>query len=105
MPKYRKKPVVIEAFQITLEARWNNADWPNWLNLAWNKPNEAEGAVYPSRDHPNNPDQDSPDVLQIQTLEGVHNVSLGDFIIKGIRGELFPCKSEIFHATYELVPD
>ena len=47
MALYRKKPVVIEAFQITEETRNDNKDWPNWLNQAWNKDRKEEGAVYP----------------------------------------------------------
>lgn len=43
--KYRKKPVVIEAFQMTKERRWDNSEWPNWLNMAWNS-EPSEGAVW-----------------------------------------------------------
>lgn len=39
----------------------------------------------------------------IETLEGDHVASCGDFIIKGVVGEFYPCKSDIFEATYELV--
>ena len=37
----------------------------------------------------------------IQTLEGVHEASVGDYIIRGIAGEIYPCKPDIFRATYE----
>ena len=40
----------------------------------------------------------------IPTLEGTHEARKGDWIIKGIQGELYPCKPDIFEATYELVP-
>lgn len=105
MPKFRKQPVVIEAFQMTLEARWNNSEWPTWLNKAWNKPNGEDGAVYISPDHPPTEGHETANELKIQTLEGVHTVTMGDFIIQGIRGELYPCKPDIFHATYEPVSD
>lgn len=44
------------------------------------------------------------DEPHIHTLEGVMNVSVGDFIVRGIEGELYPCKPGIFHKTYELAP-
>jgi hypothetical protein len=43
--------------------------------------------------------------LYITTLEGEHLASTGDFIIKGVHGEFYPCKPEIFEKTYELVGD
>jgi hypothetical protein len=45
------------------------------------------------------------DPLIIKTLEGDHVISPGDFLIKGIQGELYPCKPDIFEATYEPVID
>jgi hypothetical protein len=39
----------------------------------------------------------------IKTLEGTHHVSVGDYVIQGIKGELYPCKPDIFTATYEAV--
>lgn len=44
-----------------------------------------------------------PDLLEIVTLEGKHLVSWGDWIIRGVKGELYPCKPDIFAATYEKV--
>lgn len=96
--KYRKKPGVIEAFQMTPERRIDNIEWPEWLNHAWNKDSSEEGAVY--RENMYAP---MPDILCIRTLEGVHTVSWGDYIIQGIKGELYPCKPDIFEATYEQV--
>lgn len=96
MPKYRKKPVVIEAFQMTKEHRWDNSEWPNWLNEAWNKEPDVAGSVYCSLDVPD-------EELFIKTLEGVHRVGWNDWIIQGIQGEIYPCKPDIFGATYEPV--
>lgn len=96
---YRKKPVVIEAFQMTEDRRGDNRDWPEWLNLAWNKGHDEPGAVFP-RDFP---DSDGTDELVIHTLEGMHLVSFNDYIIKGVNGELYPCKPDIFEKTYEKV--
>lgn len=84
--KYRKKPVVIEAIQFTSE---NKDIVFNWVTC--NR--------YPDFDKDNNP------VLVIQTLEGNMTANLGDFIIKGINGEFYPCKPGIFEKTYEEVEE
>jgi len=102
MYKFRKKPVVIEAFQMTLERRWDNRDWPAWLNEAWNM-DHGQGAVWPSADHPPDPNHESANELVIGTLEGVHVASIDDYIIKGVKGEIYACKPDIFAATYEPV--
>jgi hypothetical protein len=41
--------------------------------------------------------------LYIKTLEGVHHVSVGDYVIQGVKGELYPCKPDIFEMTYEVI--
>ena len=110
--KYRKKPVVIEAFQITeeiysklidyfdwedLDGQWLKHELPQFLIDALNKeslPPET-GAFYST--------QESCSALWIYTLEGSHEVSPNDWIIKGIKGELYPCKPDIFEQTYEAV--
>ena len=101
MAKFRKKPVVIEAFQMTKERRTSNADWPDWLHAAW-QANFAEPGAVSSEDHPNSTGTDR---LVIQTLEGQHTVSWDDWIIQGVAGELYPCKPAIFEATYEPVDE
>lgn len=93
--KFRKKPVVIEAFQITEETRRDNRDWPEWMNRAWNLGRDEVGAVAPFDEHAG----DGP--LQIATLEGIHRCDFGDWIIQGVKGELYPCKDDIFKMTYE----
>lgn len=93
--KFRKKPLVIEAFRMTLERRWDNKDWPGWLHLAWNK--NGDGALAIDSDDPKR------EKLVIMTLEGVHRITWGDWIIQGVKGELYPCKPDIFEATYEPV--
>jgi len=97
--KYVKKPVIIEAFQMTKERRQDNSDWPQWLHKAWNKEINENNALCPI----NYPDSNGTDELYIRTLEGDHLVSWDDFIIQGVQGELYPCKPDIFHATYEEV--
>lgn len=90
MPKFRKKPIVIEAFQITKETRVDNSDWPEWLNAAWQTPFEQPGSFFTLAG-----------ALYISTLEGPLSVSIDDWIIQGVKGEIYPCKPDIFLATYE----
>lgn len=88
MAKYRKKPIVIDAFQ------WNGDKSTQELFKFLGKTN---GSVFA----PNN-DEES---LVIFTLEGDMKASIGDWVIRGIKGELYPCKNDIFIATYELVEE
>ena len=82
--KYRKKPVIIEAME------WLGQDEVvDWV---------AENAM--NRDIVVHYEEDKPS-LDIVTLEGTHKATYGDFIIKGIQGELYPCKPDIFKETYE----
>ncbi|MCP5006533.1 MAG: hypothetical protein GY941_21725 [Planctomycetes bacterium] len=102
MAKYRKKPVVIDAFQMTIDRRWDNSEWPEWLNRAWNT-EPGEGSVWIDSSFPNAEGHESAAELVCGTLEGVHKISWNDWIIKGVNGELYPCKPDIFDLTYELV--
>jgi hypothetical protein len=89
--KYRKKPVVIEAFQWT--GGPDREEDPVWACIAI-----KEGTMYFEN-------MGTPEVsLMIKTSEGVMRASQGDWIIFGIKGELYPCKPDIFEATYEAVP-
>ena len=90
MTQYRKKPVVIEAFKWTGDMFQN--DDPEWIVEAI-----QEGKVYFSNIGANAV------TMQIDTLEGVMSANRGDYIIHGIKGEIYPCKPDIFEATYELV--
>ena len=98
MAKYRKKPVVIEAFQMTKARRHDNSEWPDWLNQAWQM-EPGEGALFIDADDP------ARQKLVIGTLEGVHRVQWGDWIIKGVKNELYACKPDIFATMYELVEE
>jgi hypothetical protein len=91
---FRKRPAVIEAFQMTAEHRASNVDWPEWLHAAWQKGFETVGALYPVASS-----------LVIHTLEGNLIVSTDDWIIRGVQGELYPCKPDIFVLSYEEVRD
>lgn len=84
MAKFRKKPVVIEAY------RYNQVDdnyRPDWFQ---DRVSRDEIITYP--DH-----------AVIKTLEGDMRADLGDWVIKGVKGEVYPCKPDIFEATYEAV--
>jgi hypothetical protein len=96
---FRKKPVVIEAFQMTQQRRADNSEWPNWLHAAWNEDHDKRGAVFPE----NFPKSDGTDHLMVMTLEGPLRIDWGDWIIKGVQGELYPCKPDIFDLTYDAV--
>ncbi len=95
MPKFRKKPIEIEAFQMTEERRRDNSEWPNWLHEAWNGEAGKEGSLWPAVVGTDD------GTLMIGTLESPHEVTWDDWIIRGVKGELYPCKPDIFEATYD----
>ena len=101
MTLYRKKPVVVEAFQMTFEHRNDNADWPVWLHRAWNIGDEGEGGLCPATMVGILTETNTE--LAIRTLEGPMLVNHGDWIIQGVKGEIYLCKPDIFEATYEAV--
>lgn len=96
--KYRKKPVVIEAFKYDGDLTDENGSFyiPEWAINAYSK-----GVLFYSSLDSNNP----PCELFIKTLEGNMLVNVGDFIIKGINSELYPCKPDIFEKTYEPIKE
>ncbi len=95
MSKFRKKPIVIEAFQMTFKARHSNINWPNWLHEAWNK-EPGEGAMFI--------DADDPQRLQLclGTLEGVQRITWDDWIVRGVKGELFSVKPDVWVPSHLL---
>src|SRR5690242_15622573 len=95
MGRYRKKPVEVEAMQwdgsrqsIDAICRWANDDRPldedPWVTYVFTGADDVR------------------DVL-ISTLEGAMAVRPGDYVIRGVKGEFYPCKPDIFEATYEPV--
>lgn len=89
--RYRKKPVVIEAFQLN-ERGLVTEDW------FWDAVSENKVITHNFGKH-----YDEPAWCEIQTLEGVMVANIGDYIIRGVNGELYPCKEDIFRKTYEEV--
>ena len=98
MAKYRKKPVEIEAFQYDGDLKGNNGEYyvPDWAVKAF-----EEGVMF--YDSWDDWCDEEPCELFINTLEGKHHVSVNDYVIKGVNGELYPCKPDIFEKTYEFV--
>jgi hypothetical protein len=92
MPKFRKKPVVIEAFKSSDLLRLAEHDF-------WNLPQCIRDAydkvdILFASDH-----------IRIRTLEGIMCADRDDFVIRGVKGELYPCKPDVFEATYEPVDE
>lgn len=85
--KYRKKPVVIEAMQFTQETKQKVYSWASSQQMN----------IHASWDDSGEP------CLIVPTLEGEMTCSLGDYLIQGVKGEFYPCKSDIFEMTYEKV--
>jgi len=83
--KYRKKPIEVEAIKFD---GYNHKQIKEWSN----------GKVLSAK-----PWKEHYSVMEVHTLEGIMDVNIGDWIIKGIKGEFYPCKHDIFIATYEAV--
>ena len=84
--KYRKRPVIIEAQRLTVDNMFAVETWCG---------GQLKGTKLSL----------SKWVLAIQTLEGEMRAEIGDWVIKGIKGEFYPCKPDIFEVTYEEVKD
>lgn len=90
MGKFRKKPVVIEAIQYNGKNDFEINQWTNGVSI-------TSPVLEPTDDDPIGA------YLQIKTLEGIMIAAIGDWIIKGVNGEFYPCKPDIFEKTYEAV--
>lgn len=87
--KYRKKPVIVEAKQFL--GTWKSWDEVNyWITGAWLEEQTDVSKIDWT-------------TYKIQTLEGEMTAATGDYIIKGVNGEFYPCKPDIFEQTYELI--
>ena len=83
MPYFRKRPILVEAIQFTGNNFRELQNWSNW------KVRPPEGTYEPSK------------AVKIETLEGTMWARVGDWIVRGVRGEFYPVKLEIFEETYE----
>ena len=119
MATYRRKLADIKAFQMTKAHRENKGKWPNWLQEACRREPGKVGAIWPDDDECAYGDRysanrlwqmllryrwPSPKLL-CETLEGTLKISLDDWIIQGIAGEVYPCKPDLFDRLYELVEE
>lgn len=86
--RFRKKPVVIDAWAID----FNNTPYPEWVDEAFAKDETATGFIdwCPTGEG-----------LYINTIEGHMQAKVGDYLIRGVAGELYACRADIFAATYE----
>ena len=84
MGMYRKKPIVIEA------VRWTGTNTVEVADFMGGSPGFSMGNSTPEEN-----------TVSIETLEGTMKATQGDLIIKGVNGEFYPCKSDIFDKTYE----
>lgn len=89
MAKFRKKPVVIEAMQFTGH---NYNEIVHWIEGYTGHPEMAHSEAGTL-------------TMTIPTLEGDHLANPHDWIIRGVKGEFYPCKPDIFEATYDAVTD
>jgi hypothetical protein len=90
--RYRKKPVVIDAMQLL---------WTNWSEMC-----EFADVGHLTDGKPEGTMLSGERIgLNIPTLEGLMTAQQGDWIIRGVKGELYPCKPDIFEASYEPVED
>lgn len=96
--RYKKKPVVIDALQ------WTGKNHTQMYNFLTNY-TLTDKYMTSSGDNFYIDHSKVEGGLIIKTLEGEHLASIGDYIIKGIKGEYYPCKEDIFNQTYELVND
>ena len=81
MNKFRKKPIIIEAFIYGVNYR------PDWFSDKVTLNEIITHLKY----------------CEINTLEGLMRAEVGDYIIKGVKGEIYPCKPDIFEMTYEKI--
>lgn len=96
--KYRKKPVLIEAVQ------WDG-NWERMSRFVYGREvGDAEfDAGYDDPDFPVLPAWDVDGALSVVTPEGEVHASPGDFIVRGVQGEFYPCKPDIFELSHEVV--
>ncbi len=92
--KYRKKPVEVEAFRLGIDYI------PDWF---MEKVTSNEVTIHRIPFDESRANNYGQMWCEIKTLEGVMKAYEGDYIIKGVKGEIYPCKSDIFNQTYEVV--
>jgi len=95
MAKYRKKPVIIEAITFQELVEHGKSNGGNIVNdMPWSFDYKGHRITH-----------ENDQCYLIPTLEGTHNMTPNDMLITGVKGEIYPCKIDIFEATYEKVED
>lgn len=97
MARFRKKPVVVEAIRWTGENLFDV--------LAFTGKSDRFDEWFPTLDAYQEHVRSDNNVFKVFTLEGVMRASVGDWIIRGVKGEVYPCKPDIFVETYEPTMD
>jgi hypothetical protein len=93
MSKYRKKPVVIEAITFDELVEYGKANGANIINgMPWSFQYKGHHITH-----------ENDQCYLIPTLEGTHNFTPNDMLITGVKGEIYPCKKDIFEQTYEVI--
>lgn len=90
--KYRKKPVVVYAFRFDVDMKDKDGEWyvPDWAVEAY----ESGTLFYKDAGE-----------LYVKTIEGDLHVSVGSYVLRGVKGELYPVRKDIFEETYEEVEE
>jgi hypothetical protein len=104
--KYRKKPVVIEAMTFDDLVAYGKANGGNIVNgMPWSFTLNTTSVDDEGNrlEHQHYITHENDDCYLIPTLEGTHNFKRGDMLITGVKGEIYPCRRDIFEATYEPV--
>lgn len=95
MPKFRKKPVVIEAITFQEFIEYGRSNGANIVGgMPWSFNYNGHQVTH-----------ENDECYLIPTLEGTHNFTPLDMLITGVKGEIYPCKIDIFEKTYEAVPE
>jgi hypothetical protein len=95
-----RRPVIIQAFQMTKERRNDNKDWPEWLNRSWNYDRGDVNAVYPTSEP--TPDGERT-TLTLNTVMYEKEIAWGDWIVQNEDGNLFVCSDAEFNRDFMLV--
>lgn len=104
MAKYKRKPDTVDAFKWT--GGPDQTEDPEWIV---EKMKSGEVRIYTETEEEHTYDDNKPIVavaaiwMEIETLEGTMRADQGDYIVKGIKGEIYPCKPDIFEANHEII--
>lgn len=93
--QFRKRSIVVDAFQLTAATRASNESWPAWATAAWQLDTADRGAIYPT----NRGAGAGP--LTINTANGPAICAIGDWIVRDDVGGVYPVKHDVFRATHE----